>query len=180
MTVRHREQALAEMLDREEIRGVLTDLARGTDRLDADLIRSCYHPDAIDDHAEYRGGPEGFAEWVLEVLPHFATTTHFLGNMSIELDGNIAHCETYCVAHHFTRPEDAGGERDLCMGLRYVDRFERRDEGCWRIAERRCVWDWSNTIPVSAKHIFGETYVRGCRGPADPSYERGEERSGGA
>ena len=163
---------LEEVLAREEIRGVLMDLARGTDRLDADLIRSCYHPDAIDDHAEYRGGPEGFADWVLAVLPHFASTMHFLGNIRIEVEGDVAHSETYCVAHHLTRPDDPEGERDMCMGLRYVDRFERREAGRWRIAQRRCVWDWSNTVSVDAKHRFGEAYVLGCRGGEDPSYER--------
>ena len=163
---------LEEVLAREEIRGVLMDLARGTDRLDADLIRSCYHPDAIDDHAEYRGGPEGFADWVLAVLPHFASTMHFLGNIRIEVEGDVAHSETYCVAHHLTRPDDPEGERDMCMGLRYVDRFERREAGRWRIAQRRCVWDWSNTVSVEAKHRFGEAYVLGCRGGEDPSYER--------
>jgi len=164
-------RVLEELLAREEIRGVLMDLARGTDRLDADLIRSCYHPDAIDDHAEYRGGPEGFADWALAVLPHFAATMHFLGNIRVEIDGDTARSETYCVAHHLTRPDDPEGERDMCMGLRYLDRFERRDEGGWRISRRLCVWDWSNTVPVTAKHHFGESYVLGCRDRGDASYQ---------
>jgi len=37
-------------------------LARGTDRRDAALIRSCYHADAVDDHGAFRGGPAEFAE----------------------------------------------------------------------------------------------------------------------
>ena len=174
MRQRNRGLGIEDVLAREEIRSVLMDLARGTDRLDAELIRSCYHPDAIDDHAEYRGGPEGFADWVLAVLPHFATTMHFLGNIRIEVEGEVAQSETYCIAHHLTRPEEPEGERDMCMGLRYLDRFERRAEGGWRIAKRRCVWDWSNTLSVSAKHGFGEAYLLGCRGVGDPSYQQEE------
>ena len=34
-----------ELLAREEIGDVIKRLARGTDRLDAELIESCYHPD---------------------------------------------------------------------------------------------------------------------------------------
>ena len=172
MGERKRIGGVEELLAREEIRRVLVDLARGTDRLDAELIRSCYHPDAIDDHAEYRGGPEGFADWVLEALPYFAATMHFLGNIRIEVDADVAYSETYCVAHHLTRPDDPGGERDLCMGLRYVDRFERRADTGWRIAQRRCVWDWANTLPIDEKHPFGEGYILGRRDREDPSYER--------
>ena len=171
---RERIRGLEEVLAREEIRGVLMDLARGTDRLDAELIRSCYHPDAIDDHAEYRGGPEGFADWVLEVLPYFAATMHFLGNIRIEVEGDVAHSEPYCVAHHLPRPDDPEGERDISMGLRYVDRFERGAVAGGRIAQRRCVWDWANTLPMDVKHAFGESYTLGRRDREDPSYEREE------
>ena len=34
---------------------------------------------------------------------------------------------------------------DMAMGLRYVDRFERRD-GEWRITKRICAFDWAYYI----------------------------------
>jgi hypothetical protein len=169
--------ALDALLAKDEIRGVLADLARGTDRLDGELIRRCYHADALDDHNAFRGGPVEFADWVLANLPHFAATMHFLGNMRIELAGEQAWCETYCVAHHLFRPDDPQGERDLVLGLRYFDRFERRSAqpGAaprWKIALRRCVFDWSYTVPIAEKWPFAPDFTVGRRDRSDPTYGR--------
>jgi hypothetical protein len=170
--------SIAELLAREEIRGVLMDLARGTDRLDAELIRSCYHPDAQDDHNAFRGGPAEFADWVLANLTHFAATMHFVGNVRIDLAGDAAWSEAYCVAHHLFRPDDPDGERDLVLGLRYFDRFERRaaqpgHAPRWKIALRRCVFDWSYTVPIAEKWPFAGDFTVGRRDRSDPTYRRG-------
>lgn len=170
--------ALETLLAKDAIRDVLMDLARGTDRLDAELIRSCYHPDAQDDHNAFRGNPAEFADWVLANLPHFAVTMHFLGNVRIDVFDDVAWSETYCVAHHLFRPDDPGGERDLVLGLRYFDRFERREGSAaigrtgWKIALRRCVFDWSYTTPIAEKWPFAEHYTTGRRDRDDPTYRR--------
>src|SRR4051812_22875083 len=155
-----RDRLFDELIDKRSIHEVVMQLARGTDRLDAELIRSCYHPDGFDDHNTFRGDPAAFAEWVLRVLRHFAATMHFVGNPLIELepsrDGGpvtAARSETYCIAHHVFAPSDPGGERDLVLGLRYVDRFERRAGadgalGGWLIAHRVCAFDWTYTVPI--------------------------------
>ena len=44
------EAKLRDVADREEIRQVLMRYARGLDRLDNTLSRSCYWDDAIEDH----------------------------------------------------------------------------------------------------------------------------------
>ena len=93
-------------------------------------MASCYHPDGFDDHNSFRGSGAEFARWVVTVLPHFAATMHFLGSPLIRTDGGVAQVDTYCVAHHLT------DETDMILGLRYVDRFERRD-GRWLIAQAR-------------------------------------------
>jgi hypothetical protein len=154
---------LEALLAKDAIRDVLADLARGTDRLDGELIRSCYHPDAHDDHNAFRGGPAEFA--------------HFLGNTRIELSGDVAWSETYCVAHHLFRPDDPDGERDLVLALRYFDRFERRaaqpgGERRWKIALRRCVFDWSYTVPIAEKWPFAADFTLGRRDRSDASYQR--------
>jgi hypothetical protein len=66
-----------ELQDKAEIREVHMRYCRGIDRMDFDLVRSCYHPDAIDRHGAYEGGVEGFIKWAGEVLPLFDTTMHF-------------------------------------------------------------------------------------------------------
>ena len=53
---------LQALLDKDAITGVIQELARGTDRLDAEQIESCYHPDGFDDHNSFRGGPREFWE----------------------------------------------------------------------------------------------------------------------
>jgi hypothetical protein len=44
-----------ELADREAIRECLYRYCRGVDRLDADMIRSAYWPDCVDNHLEFTG-----------------------------------------------------------------------------------------------------------------------------
>jgi hypothetical protein len=168
------------LLAREEIADVVKRLARGTDRLDEALIAACYHPDGVDDHNAFRGDGAAFARWVMEVLPHFEATMHFVGPPRIRTPwpgtaGNgldTAKVDTYCVAHHLSRPDDAGQCSDMVLGLRYVDRFERRD-GRWLIAARVCAFDWSYTIPFDPARgfQFESTWTLGARDRTDVTYQ---------
>jgi SnoaL-like domain len=162
---------LQALLDKDEITQVVQDLARGTDRLDGELIASCYHPDGFDDHNSFRGGPQEFAKWVLEVLPHFAATHHFLGQSRIELDGDRAYVETYCSAHHVAHPDAVGHLQDMRMGLRYCDRFERRD-GTWLIAKRVCAFDWAYYVDSDRQWTFDPDFTVGSRSRDDITYTR--------
>jgi len=154
-----------DLLAREEIGDVIKRLARGTDRLDEALMASCYHPDGFDDHNSFRGSGAEFARWVVTVLPHFTATMHFLGMPLIRRDGDTAQVDTYCVAHHLT---DA---TDMILGLRYVDRFERRD-GTWLIGRRVCAFDWTYTVAIdpTTRWPFGDDFVVGARDAGDITY----------
>ena len=154
-----------DLLAREEITDVIKRLARGTDRLDEELMASCYHSDGFDDHNAFRGDGREFARWVMTVLPHFTATMHFIGPPSVRVDGDTAHADTYCVAHHLT------GTTDMVLGLRYVDRFERRD-GPWLIARRVCAFDWTYTVPIdpSTRWPFAEDFTVGARDRSDITY----------
>ncbi len=159
-----------DLIAREEITDVIKRLARGTDRLDQDMMASCYHPDGYDDHNSFRGSGTDFAAWVCEVLPHFESTMHFIGPPNIrfgadDLVSNIADCDTYCIAHHI------GADTDMILGLRYVDRFERR-EGTWLIAKRVCAFDWTYTVPFdpAKKFVFEADFTVGRRDEDDISY----------
>ena len=112
-------------------------LARGTDRLDRELMASCYHPDGTDDHNVFRGTGTAFAQWVVDTLPHFQATMHFIGPPRIRNDGDRAKVDTYCVAHHVSKPDGEGLQTDMVLGLRYVDRFERPPRWGWPVAHRR-------------------------------------------
>ena len=156
---------LEDLIARQEITDVIKRLARGTDRLDEELMASCYHPDGFDDHNSFRGSGTEFARWVCEVLPHFEATHHVVADPSIRLDGDIAQVDTYCTAHH------VGTDTDMILGLRYVDRFEKRD-GRWLIAKRVCAFDWTYTVPFDpeAKFVFGADFTVGARDRTDIAY----------
>ena len=125
---------------RREITDTLYRYCRGIDRMDADLIRSAYHADGYDDHGDsFRGGVEDYIAWVLPVLAEkFVSTMHTLSNISIVEDGGVARVESYLVAYHVS----AGTGSLRVFGARYVDRFEDRPEGGWRIVHRTLVSEW--------------------------------------
>src|SRR5208283_1897601 len=55
------EKALRELLDKQQIYEVALRYCRGLDRMDFELVRSCYHPDGIDHHTGFSGLRD---EWV--------------------------------------------------------------------------------------------------------------------
>lgn len=176
------ELTVADLLAREEIGDVVKDLARGTDRLDAELIASCYHPDGTDDHNVFRGTGTEFAQWVVDTLPHFKATMHFIGSPRVRRTGDVAQVDTYCVAHHVSRPDGDGQQTDMVLGLRYVDRFEKRASekragerraGEWKIAARVCAFDWTVTVPFDPARGFGfePGWTLGARDLTDITYQ---------
>jgi hypothetical protein len=157
------DQRLERLLAHQEITTVLYRYCRGIDRRDLDLVRSCYHPDAVDDHGEYVGNVDGFIAHVAANIGRFERTMHFVGNILIEIDaeGVGARTESYIIAHHHLRAGHGKPERDFLVWLRYVDDFERRN-GEWRIANRVCVFEWSRMDAAAPNpHQFSETHRRG-------------------
>lgn len=124
------EERLRAMADRDEIWQVILRYCRGMDRLDVDMVRSCYFEDAIDDHGLFVGKAEDFIQWATTVTAHFPMQQHGVLNHYCELDGDDAHAETYYICSNI----NAESPHLLTLG-RYVDHFQRRD-GVWRIASR--------------------------------------------
>jgi hypothetical protein len=134
------ERALVELRDRQQIHDCLMRYSRGIDRLDREVLLSVYHEDAIDDHGVFVGSPREFVDWA--VAMHTATHLshqHCIFNSTCDLDGGVAHTETYYMFVGLNRQ----GPPALAMsGGRYLDRFEKRD-GRWAIAARVCIRDWA-------------------------------------
>jgi ketosteroid isomerase-like protein len=158
---------LAHLLDESAIRQLLARYSRAIDRRDYDLLRSCYHPDAVDEHGVYDGDVDGFIAY-LRAHQSAAYESHFLGNHSIELDGSGAFAETYCLAlRRFT--DRAGVVRDRVQHVRYLDRLERRD-GEWRIAHRVVSYGHGRIVEVEEPTGFVDSAQRDRRDRADPVY----------
>jgi hypothetical protein len=156
------------LLAEQAIHRVLCTYSRGVDRFDFAAVRDCYWPDGTDDHGSFVGGVDDFLPFVERSLNRFERTSHFLGNVLVDLDRDVARSESYAVAYH--RYTDAEGHpTDMWAGRRYVDRFERR-HGEWRIKTRVCAYEWRRTDRVEGEGGFAEGYVRGLRSKDDIVY----------
>ncbi|AII10540.1 nuclear transport factor 2 family protein [Rhodococcus opacus] len=135
--------AVAELIAKQEIYEVLCRYCRGIDRLDLELVRSCYHPDARDHHVSFDGTRDEFIDWVDAELRQMDGTMHSIANHLVELDGDRARCETYVNTYSWSATSTRPAHNSL-TGTRYVDTFELR-AGVWRIAERWAVRSWIRT-----------------------------------
>ena len=170
------EAALQRVVDEAAIKDVHLRYCRGIDRMDWDLVRSAYHPEAVDDHGPFKGSVEEFIDWVSALLTKgFQTWTHFAGQQMVRIEGDRALMESYARAYHRTRPDADGKVADWILNLRYVDVLERR-EGDWRIIDRVLSCDSEITIPVDPEYpaVLGPDWHRGSADTSDLSYTRAE------
>jgi len=134
---------IAEIVARMEIHDALMRQLRAMDRHDWDAVYECFHPDA-QLHLPHSDGSVG--EFVARerdvIYPDFLVSMHFAGNELIEIDGDTATSELYSVCWHRVNRKPGEPHTDHVAGMRYLDRWERRD-GAWRIVERTCPMDWS-------------------------------------
>ena len=78
------ERRIREQLDRDEILRVLMRYARGLDRLDNALARSCYWDDAIEDHGNYVGRPDDFISWAARI-PRESSANPAVGDNMLDI-----------------------------------------------------------------------------------------------
>jgi hypothetical protein len=130
---------LCAIVDRDGIRRCLERLARGEDRRDAALISVSLWPDSVTDYGVFRGSFDEYLAWVVPGAEAITNTQHVLGQTYVELEDGRARAETQVVSYH--RIDMGEGERDTCIGGRYLDVLEKRG-GDWRIAERTMLYDW--------------------------------------
>ena len=158
-------EELRTYLDREKIRECLARLARGEDRRNAELISASYWPDSVTDYGVFKGSFAEYLAWVVPGAEAIKDTQHVLGQSHIELAGDSARVETQVVSYH--RVDMGAGDRDTCIGGRYLDVMEKRG-GEWRIADRTMLYDWYQDwgdaidwaqgvmgLPFSAEHFSG-------------------------
>jgi SnoaL-like domain len=162
-----------ELIDRHEVWSVLLRYARGLDRMDRDLLRSCYWDDAIDDHHGYVGSPDFFIDTTFGNTSALRVEHHGLSNHSCELDGDNAYCET-----HYTFIGTNEEPPSLLSIGRYIDHIQRRN-GVWKFANRVTVIEKNfalTTHPGDAQYLAGDTrygpLLPSKRDRSDLSYHR--------
>ena len=172
----------ARLDDRFQIEQLMRRWARAVDRRDWPLVRTVFHPDAVDDHGMYKGGIDGLLDWLEARHQWISMSMHVLGNTTIEFVGaDLALCESYVVAYqrYDAQPgadpvhiKAALGERvepvdlpiDAVMPARYVDEVTRRGN-VWRISNRVTVFE-------------GRYFLVADNAPLDPTWTVGRRDNG--
>lgn len=152
-------------VDRARIVECVARLARGEDRRDAALISASWWPEATYDYGVQSGDFPSYLAWVVPGADAIRNTQHVLGQSHIELEGNSARVETHVISYH--RVDMGSGDRDTCIGGRYLDVMSKRGNE-WRIIERTMLYDWYSEwgeaidwsqgvmgIPFTAGHYSG-------------------------
>lgn len=163
-------EAVQALIDKQAVSEVLMRYCRAIDRRDADLMRKVYWPDAIDDHAVFRGDVEAFIAYSFPFMEG-VVSAHAISNILIDLCGaDAAFSECYFSAFHDFPATD--GRLERTVGGRYLDLHERRD-GEWRIKSRTLVIDWYAERPGTSvwdRGRYANLQNRGGVKPDDPLY----------
>ncbi len=163
------------LLDKAEVADRLYAAARGLDRMDETVLRSVFHPDASVDLGPgiFQGTSHDYVAWILGVLQGVRSTHHMIGNVQATVEGDVAFVESYAQVHY--RLDKPTGREDVFMGVRFLDRLERRlpaPAGVWKIVHRKQILDWVRTEAVS--DIFyhqNPDALWSARTKTDPSYQ---------
>lgn len=162
---------LERLLDRQDIADCLVRFSRGMDRFDREVFLSAFHPDAELAAGPFVGGPADLYDWASALHEQGQVATHHnLLNQTIEIDGDVAHSETYYLFAARNRDET-----NWLAGGRYLNRYARRD-GVWRIAAMNNAIEWSGMVPTMPIPFADVPDIHGngapARSKADPSYQR--------
>ena len=139
-----------EAADRLAIRQLIDAYAHCADRRDAkgqmalftaDTVFQVFMDSRSAEPTQTLHGRDALAP-VFENLNTYQATTHFNGQSAVEIEGDTATGESYCIAHHLT----VEGEKRTLMiaSIRYIDTFSKKN-GAWLFAERKLMVDWTDT-----------------------------------
>ena len=179
-----RNETNARLDDRFQIEQLMRLWARAVDRRDWSLVRTVFHPDAVDDHGMYKGGIDGLLDWLEARHQWISMSLHVLGNITIEfVSSDLALCESYVVAYQ--RYDACPGADpvhikaalgdwikladlpiDVVMPARYVDEVTRRGD-VWCISNRVTVFEGRSFL-VADNTPLDSAWTVGRRDNADP------------
>jgi hypothetical protein len=185
---------LQNLLDHREIENVITTYPRAVDRGDVEMLKSCFHVDALSVNSLGQFNAHEFFEMLLPMMRTlFSGTMHHVTHSNIKVEGDNAVAESYFIAYHavigghkevaeFFGPPYAeamaasrqleGGHFYLACG-RYLDRLEKR-AGVWRFAVRKVSIEWNQFGPNSLatpESLVGRIPAVASRDRQDPVYE---------
>lgn len=176
------ETKLARLIDKMEIEEVILRYTRGLDRRDWDAVRSVYHPDAIDEHGDYRGGPENFVLGLIERHKTVEQSMHFVTNLAVEMAGSDdALVETYFITLQRVLPTPGtplppyayrtavgdGSAVQVMVAGRYIDHMTRY-QGEWRILHRQVAFEVRQADAAQPGGMIKPEWIQAGRSGDDP------------
>ncbi|MCW2622325.1 MAG: hypothetical protein JWL64_1927 [Frankiales bacterium] len=133
--------------DERAVQAICVRYATALDDRDWEQLRRCFTPDAV---VVYEGiaectGYEAVEARCRSALAPFARTQHLIGNVVVDLDGDLAGASCYVQAQHVRA--GAEGAVNVTLVGRYRDEFVRGDDG-WRIRRRHLETWWTARGPA--------------------------------
>lgn len=128
-----------EIADRLALRALADRYARIPDDRDYALVDQVFASDALVIGPDFRLEGLDRIRAGMRGIERYAATQHCMGQQTVEISGDQATGEVYCVAYHVL--ETGAGSERIDWGIRYQDRYRRESVG-WRITRRelRIVW----------------------------------------
>lgn len=131
--------------DRLALQELSARYARAVDRRDYAAFVALFAHDGVLCGPGYELKAHAEIEAGIRRIEEYEATQHCVHNQLVELRGDSATGETYCVARHvYTRD---GAKRKLDMGVRYQDQYRREADG-WHFVRRELVLDWTQDLPL--------------------------------
>jgi hypothetical protein len=168
---------VADLRDHQRIREVYIRYGRGIDRLDEQLYRSSFWPDAQINYGT-RESITPDEHWGVHMIKNhkgsLTVWSHLLTNQAVDIDGDVAHVEIYMVSMPVPKENK---EKGLLIAGRYIDRVDRRGDE-WRIAVREFIPHFAMKVDSSNYDrvfgsMLGDEIVDRLREPKrDTSYVR--------
>lgn len=147
------ESAIQTLIDKAEIRDVLSRYCRGLDRMDKEMAYGVWHPGATAFYdGIYEGTGRGFIDWVWQAHAAMDRHSHQITNVLIEVNGDRATCEAYVTVVLWTLPDEYGRQKELVGRGRYLDRFARKN-GRWAIEHRTHLLDMSSEYDLDRAEV---------------------------
>lgn len=144
-------QALQDLIEKEAIRELALLYCRGVDRKDADLLRDLYTSDATDTHGDtFDGDAESYVNFLEKSFPYMIYSGHHVCNHTISVNGLSGEGEIYALAYHLFA-DGKGGYTEDFMCVRYLDKYQKCDDGRWRFSQRVVRYDLRQQGPSMAK-----------------------------
>ena len=153
--------------------------ARAVDRMDGELMVSCFAHDAhIYYGGKFDGTPQGFVDWLWPLHAAMVGHQHAISNVLVEQSSEHVSSESYVMVT--LRMREGDEQFDYISRGRYLDRWEpcSAEGGGYRIVDRVYVSDMRTTLPVGGKDTSAQLPtsslppVPSLRDRDDPSYAR--------